>query len=354
MMHDSESLKTRMHAALALLRKPWVMAAGIAVLLLLAGVWSWWHASLYRPIKLATPETVDIRKGTSLGYAAKRLQQRGIIPSARAFKLYARFTGQSSGLKVGEYEVTGGMRPVDVLRLLTSGHARLYRLTIPEGKWASETAELVKQHWPDEAPEFARLVNDPAHWQAKYPFLQGTTLEGYLFPDTYRITVDASAEQIITTMLNRFQTTCWAAYQAAPPKDGRTFYEVLTLASLVEAEAKKPEERPTIAGVYMNRLRKPGWSLDCDAALMYAKGIRVKRLYDSDKLIDSPYNTYPGHRVGLPPGPINNPGLDAFRAALAPADVPYFFYVARGDGSHIFSRTLPEQTMHIRSLRGNN
>ena len=120
------------------------------------------------------------------------------------------------------------------------------------------------------------------------------------------------------------------------------------LASLVEAEAKRDDERATIAGVYLNRLHTPGWRLDCDATLIYARQERVKRLFDADKIIASPYNTY--QRFGLPPGPIYNPGLKSFQAALHPKKVDYYFYYARGDGSHIFSRTLQEQTLNIRRI----
>ena len=329
-----------------------VMISVIVVLIVLVGLSGYVYLNLFRPVRLAQPESVTIERLATLNFVAKRLQERHLIPSATAFRLYARFTHRANKLKQGEYEINNGVTPAGILDLLVSGRARVFRLTVPEGKWASEIAKIYMQpHWPAATDEFQQLVDQPEQWQAKVPFpIKGKSLEGYLFPDTYRFPANATARDIIEKMLDRMSTTCWAAYKADPPRDGRSFYDVLILASLVEGEAKKKDERPIIAGVYMNRLHSQGWMLDCDATLIYAKQERVGRLFERDKEIDSPYNSY--RRQGLPPGPINNPGLDAFRAALHPAKVDYYFYVARGDGSHIFARTLAEQTANIRRVRG--
>ncbi|MHB9024532.1 MAG: endolytic transglycosylase MltG [Armatimonadota bacterium] len=330
--------------------RKWLIAAIILILLLLAvvtvGFWA-----LYRPVKLSAPAIVDIRSSTSFGYVARSLQKRGLIPNAAIFQVYAQLTGQRAKLKVGEYEITSGMRPVDMVKVLVSGRAKAYWLTIPEGKWLREIDSLIAVHWPEAAAEFETLaIQSPKTWQGEVPFpLPMGNLEGYLYPDTYRFTREAGAETIILAMLKRLEQTNWAAYHAAPPADGRSFHEVLVLASLVESEARRDDERATIAGVYMNRL-KIDMKLDCDATLIYARQERVRRVLNSDKKIDSPYNTY--RYKGLPPGPINNPGLASFKAALQPKEVPYFYYVARGDGSHIFSTTLAEQSVAIRQVRG--
>lgn len=307
--------------------------------------------TLYRPVTLDTPATVDIRAGTTFRYVAGKLEERGLIPSAAAFKVYARLTHRDGKLKVGEYEVTDGQRPVDILDTLVTGRAKAYWVTIPEGKWASEVPAYFADHWPEAANEMPALIADAARWQRKGYFpLTGNTLEGCLFPDTYRLPAGASAEQIIGVMLKRFGETCGKAYAAKPPADGRSLQEVLILASLVEAEAKVSAERPKIAGVYINRLEKE-MRLDCDATILYAHGKRLTRVLYRDLEIDSPYNTY--RRAGLPPGPINNPGLASFKAALQPEPGPYYYYVAQGDGSHVFSRTLTEHTAAIRRIRGN-
>jgi UPF0755 protein len=321
----------------------------VLVLLLGIGLAGLAYLGLYRPVQLVEAQTVIIRPSTSFGYVARRLAARNLIPNATAFKVYGIITNRAERMKVGEYEVTSGMRPVDILDLLVSGRAKAYWVTIPEGKWASEIPSLLTAQWDVDETELHRVINETAHWQSTMSFLAGHSLEGYLFPDTYRFEKTATAEQMIATMLKRFQQTCVAAYQADPPTDGRSLHEVLVLASLVEGEARVPEERETIAGVYMNRLAR-GMLLQCDATVLYARQERLRRVLYRDLEVNSPYNTY--RYPGLPPGPINNPGLASFTAALRPAQVPYLYYVARGDGSHVFSRTLAEHNAAIRRIRG--
>ena len=321
----------------------WRWALGIS-LVVLVGAWivSWQvNRLLFRPRAFPKPRTIIVPRNTTLGKIAPRLQERGFIPSAFALRVYARLTHKANRLKAGEYEVSGKISPVALLDLLNSGRVRAFWVTIPEGKWKSEISTYLAPHWPNAAREFPAFVQQPDRWRDRFPFLEGKTLEGYLFPDTYLVGKGASAEQIITTMLKAFDANCWKAYQADPPRDGRTFYQVLILASLVEAEAKVAAERPTIAGVYINRLKK-GMLLQCDASVLYAHGLRLSRVLNRDLTIDSPYNTYV--HPGLPVGPICNPGADSFKAALHPKDVPFLYYVTKGDGSgtHSFSTTLAE------------
>ena len=322
----------------------------LVALLLLAGVLGWiGYRDLYRPVHLSKPETIIVLPRATFSYVARRLQQRGFIPSALVFKLYAGATGHAGKLKVGEYEIKDGQRPVDILEMLVAGRVKMYRMTIPEGKWASEIEKIIAVQGPSPA-DFNALVDNPEQWRNAVPFpLKGDTLEGYLFPDTYYFPRGTTVKQIVATMLATFQAKCWTAYEQHPPADGRSFYDVLILASLIESEAKKTEERPIIAGVYLNRLRK-GMLLQCDATVLYARKERLKRVLNRDLEIDSPYNTY--RYPGLPVGPICNPGLASFDAALHPAKVPYLYYVARGDGSHIFTRTLAEHQAAIMQIRG--
>ncbi len=318
----------------------------LALLISLSGAAYW---ALFRPIPRATAETVNITAKTSLTSLANSLQTRGIIPSAPAFRLYARVTGHTR-IKEGVYSITSGMRPVDMLTVFVGGRSIGTSVTIPEGKWASEIAEILKKNWPDAAAKLPEIVANPQAWAGKVPFpLPANTLEGYLFPDTYHFPPAATAEQITAEMLQTFEEKCWKEYQQKPATDTRTQHEVLTLAALVESEARKDDERAKIAGVYMNRVAK-GMTLDCDATLIYAKRSRVTRVLNEDKKIDSPYNTY-AHK-GLPPGPICSPGYKSFMAALHPEAVPFYYYVAQGDGSHIFAVTLDEQNANIRKVRG--
>ena len=336
--------------------RPWHWVLGSALVVLIgAGIFGWQaNRLLFRPITFTEPLTVIVARHATLRKLAPRLQQEGIIPSAFALRVYARLQHLDNKLKAGEYQVSGSMSPVQILDLLNSGRVISFWVTIPEGKWASEIGTFLAPRWPDAARELPALASQPDRFRGQFAFLEGDTLEGYLFPDTYLVSKGAGGEQIIKGMLKAFEERCWKAYQASPPADGRTFYQVLILASLVEAEAKVPSERPVIAGVYMNRL-KIGMKLQCDASVLYAHRRRLTRVLFRDLEIDSPYNTY--RYPGLPAGPICNPGADSFTAALQPADVPYLYYVAKNDGSggHIFSRTAAEHNAarqkYLQSLR---
>jgi UPF0755 protein len=330
----------------------WYWVLGGVVVLLAAGGYLSLQAKrlIFQPITFKEPHMLIVRRHATLGKLAPELEKKGYIPSAYALRVYARLTRKDGRLKAGEYEISGKMNPAQILDLLNSGHVKAFWVTIPEGKWATEISRYFATHWPDSVNDFPTLVNDAAPWQAKYPFLQGKSLEGYLFPNTYLMSKGASAEQLINTMLRAFRDRCWAAYQANPPKDGRSFYQVLILASMIEAEAKVPSERPIIAGVYLNRLKK-GMLLQCDATVLYAHHQRMTRVLYKDLEIDSPYNTY--KYPGLPVGPICNPGESSFKAALHPAAGPYLYYVAKTDGSgqHIFSTTMAEHQNAIQQLR---
>ncbi|MEI7833431.1 MAG: endolytic transglycosylase MltG, partial [bacterium] len=216
----------------------------LAIIISLSGATYW---ALFRPIPRNAPETVNITAKTTVAGLANSLQEKRIIPSAPAFRLYARVTGHTK-IKEGVYTVTSGMRPVDMLTVFVGGHSIGAAVTIPEGKWASEIAEILKKNWPDAAAKLPEIVANPKAWEGKVPFpLPSNTLEGYLFPDTYHFPPAATAEQITEEMLKTFAEKCWKEYQQKPATDTRTLHEVLTLASLVESEARKDDERAKIA-----------------------------------------------------------------------------------------------------------
>jgi len=199
------------------------------------------------------------------------------------------------------------------------------------------------------AAGFLAAARRPDSFETAAP-IPGDTLEGYLFPDTYRIESSQSERGIIAQMLRRFDRVVWQdLFDGRPAYQGRTISDIIVLASLVEAEAKRDDERPTIAGVFVNRLAR-GQRLECDATVQYALGENRKpRLMHEDLLIESDYNTY--LHPGLPPGPICSPGEASIRAAMSPADVPYLYYVAGPDGSHVFSRTFADHQAAIARLR---
>jgi UPF0755 protein len=224
-------------------------------------------------------------------------------------------------------------------------------LTIPEGYTLVQIAQSLQSSGVTSEQGFleaAKSANVPAGG-VSFPLPQGS-LEGYLFPDTYFLQPDSKPEAAVAKMLANFERKVYVPLKtefassslSLNPEfasSSHSFNEVVILASMVEREAKLPRERPLIAGVYINRLRK-GMKLDCDATIQYALGHHKARLLYSDLTVDSPYNTYV--HPGLPPGPICNPGLDSVRAALQPLQSDYLYYVARPDGSHAFSRTMSE------------
>jgi len=231
--------------------------------------------------------------------------------------------------------------------------AREIRVAFPEGTSIYKMGIILQKtgfkHWR----EFQQLVDQgitaelrARHWKI-FKYIPSESLEGYLFPDTYNFFPDASAESMAEVMLNRFESVVgpfWDRSGAADAK--RSLHEILTLASIVEKEAKKPEERPIIASVFYNRL-KIGMALAADPTVKYALERPSKKVYLDQLAVRSPYNTYKVR--GLPPGPICNPGLDSIKAAVYPAKTNYLFFVAKKDGSHTFSRTWQEH-QRARSL----
>ncbi len=307
------------------------------------------NLQIYTPVKREKAVAFTVKPGDNYRIIATKLQAEKLIQNSIFFLIYVKLSGISTSLKAGEYQITTKMSAADITKLLSSGRTLSEIVLIPEGKWIKEIPDFIAVNSPKAAEKFADEVNDIDKWRKKVSFtIEGDSLEGYLFPNTYLLNKNFTSDDLITAMLKGFEKTCYKEYKDNPPADGRSLHDVLVLASLVEGEAKKPEERPVIAGVYMNRMAAKQ-RLECDATILYALHERLSRVV-RPRDYDSPYNTY---RVfGLPPGPINNPGLASFRAALSPKKVPYFFYMAKGDGSHIFSVTYNQHLKAIRSVRG--
>ena len=295
---------------------------------------------------------IRVEPGASLNDIAALLKTHGCLRSAAAFKLHAIVTGQASELKSGTYEVSSAMSAPQLIAMLAAGRQATATVTIPEGFTLAQIAQRVAEADLADEQQFqaaatARAVADIL--QVNLPE-EVRSAEGYLFPETYHFTLGTGPEKLVARMIlefeKRFITHLWEPL----PSEQRwgSLHEIVTLASLVEEEAQIESERALIAGVLKNRLER-GMRLECDATVQYALGKHRQRLTYSDLQIDSPYNTY--RYAGMPPGPISNPGLDCLRAALKPAHTEYLFYVARGDGSHIFSRTYQEHLAAIRQIR---
>ncbi|HHY47553.1 MAG TPA: endolytic transglycosylase MltG [Firmicutes bacterium] len=303
---------------------------------------------------------VAIPGGASLKDIALLLESRGIIKSAPAFIAYARLTRQDKRLEAGHYRLSANMSVPGIVRMLREGRVATMRFTIPEGFTAREIAGLLSSKGLADQGRFREMVTtlspgdllDPGSPSearllqlARVHGIDSPGLEGYLFPDTYEVEVGASERDIIRLMVKEFIRRVVPEYEASPMSTKVPLREVVILASLVEKEAKAEAERPVIAAIFYNRLRR-GMALESCASVQYLLPRPKARLTLRDLKISSPYNTY--LHTGLPPGPVANPGLASIRAALYPADVDYLFFVSNNDGTHTFSRTYAS---HIKAAR---
>jgi UPF0755 protein len=314
----------------------------------------------FRRSDLTTPagseaETVvfTVEQGESVGQIAARLQSEGLIRDAQLFRLYLRYAKLDSGVEAGQFTLKRTMTaPQIALALQTGKRGDEATLTIPEGRRLEEVAVLVAQQTPISATTFLSLTRSAQAWTAQYPFLAelppGASLEGYLFPDTYRLPADVTAQDLVARLLSNFDRRVTPVMRDKLAAQKRTLFQAVTLASIVEREAAVAAERPTIASVYSNRL-KTGMALDADPTVQYGMATNKgqapwwPQLTQQDyRTAKSPYNTY--LNPGLPPGPIASPGLSSIQAAIEPEQTVYYFFRAscKRDGTHMFSKTLEE------------
>lgn len=306
------------------------------------GALAWRTFSRFAATPHGTPEekVVDIPPGASPRAAVRLLARAGVLSDDRTAWLYVRWIRRDPRpFKAGQYAFAGALRPDEVLDRIHRGEVKLYRFTVPEGLRIEEIAGIVERSGLARAEELARLARDPAFAAAlDVPF---PSLEGYLFPDTYAFAWGTPPRRILEAMVHRFREVLAAAEARRAPTVLLSEREAVTLASIVEKETGRPEERPRIACVFHNRLRK-GMRLQTDPTVMYATFLRTGRWSNNisrkDLLAPHPYNTYT--TAGLPPGPIANPGAAALEATLAPDDCRDLYFVSRNDGTHVFCPDL--------------
>ncbi|MEJ2154793.1 MAG: endolytic transglycosylase MltG [Desulfobacteraceae bacterium] len=324
-----------------------IFAAAFIALLVLA----WQGISLYqyahRPTSAdGAEEIVAVAPGEKFTALAAKLEQRGIITQASKFIRLALIKGVDKKLKSGEYPLTATMTPVEVLDVLVSGKSYLYRLTIPEGFTLRQIAEQVAAIGLGDAEKFIALATSAEY--AATLNIEADTLEGYLFPDTYYFPKSASEDTIIRQMADRFNEQFIPKWRLRAKDLNRSIHEIVTLASIIEKETGDPSERPIIASVFHNRLRKR-MRLESDPTVIY--GIpdfdgNIKRIHLATP---TPYNTYKIR--GLPPGPIANPGREAIKAALYPAKTDYLFFVSKKDSTHQFSTNIRDHQKAVRKYQ---
>ncbi|HUP01366.1 MAG TPA: endolytic transglycosylase MltG [Gemmatimonadota bacterium] len=324
-------------------------AAWVAVLVALLGLSAigalWW---LSRPPSEASGTVIiDVEPGTTVRTLGRRLAAEGVIRSPLLFEAWLRIGGDARRIQAGTYALPLDRTLPAIAGILVEGRTLLASVTVPEGLRLEETAGRAARALGIDSAAFAAAASDPA--LADSLGIEAGTLEGYLFPETYRVAPDIGPRDLARVMVAHFRRVFTPAWQARADSLGRSIHEIVTLASIVEEEARIAAERPVIAGVFWNRL-EAGMLLEADPTVQYALGGHRERVLYEDLEVDSPYNTY--RNTGLPPGPIASPGRASLEATLYPDSVPYYYFVATGeDGRHAFSETFAEHLQKIRALR---
>ena len=294
-------------------------------------------------------QLVDVPPGEGTRAIGDRLTAAGVVRDALTFRAALKMSGNARRLKAGQYRFDRPKSMLEVIDKIARGDVDLLSVTFPEGLTVAEMAAIFEARGFGPASTFISAAKDASAIQALDP--SARDLEGYLFPDTYALPRQAPASRAVRAMIERFQQVLTPQVRAAAEARGLTVRQLVTLASIVEKETARGEERALVAAVYSNRL-KVGMGLQSDPTVIYAlqqAGKYTGNLRRDDLHVDSPYNTY--RFAGLPPGPIAAPGKAALEAAANPAEVDYLYFVSRNDGSHEFARTLDEHNRNVQKYQ---
>ncbi|SHI68860.1 UPF0755 protein [Dethiosulfatibacter aminovorans DSM 17477] len=293
-----------------------------------------------KPVAIEDSSTVvlTVPTGTTPGGIGDILYDNGLVSDLTVYKVYLKLNGRGSLFKAGDYEMSRSMSLDEICSLLENGSNvnRTINITVREGLTIIEAAEEINEQLSIDKDRFLSLCDDVEYFSHEYEFLKSEnikSLEGYLYPETYNVYLDSDEETLIRRFLDGYQSI-YDSYMADNIDDINDLNRIMTMASIVEGEALKDSERPAISSVFHNRIEL-GWKLESCATVQYALGERKPRLTYDDLEIDSVYNTY--LYEGLPPGPINSPGLESIKAALNPEETDYLFFLAKGDGFHYFT-----------------
>ncbi len=295
------------------------------------------------PIRVVIPE------GSSMRVAAESLEAARLISTSTGFRLYGRIAGNDRSLKPGTYLIKRGTPWPEIMEALVGGRGLVRSVTIPEGLALTQIADIVVKALDVSRDSVLVAAKDTA--LLRRLSVPTPTLEGYLFPATYAFPEGTDTRLAVSEMVRRFEQEWDPKWGARLAELAMTRHQIVTLASIIEEEARLPRERPIISAVYHNRLRI-GMPLQADPTVQYARGIHAERVTFKDLEINSPYNTY--KYPGLPPGPISSPGGESLRAALFPDSVDYLYFVAYPDGHHEFRRTLDEHNAVRAMLRADS
>ncbi|MHB8125124.1 MAG: endolytic transglycosylase MltG [Desulfitobacteriaceae bacterium] len=326
-----------------------LIRSGLFIFLLFAGgLGLWWHWAVKPCSATGNTQLFAVLPGTTPNLVAKELEQRNLIRSASVFCYLARTRQQNFKLLPGVYYISSTMSPESIIdRLLKGPDVESARVTIPEGYNTEQIINLLVEKGLGTKESFTKIIVSESF---PYSFLKGAPvgvhrLEGFLFPDTYFFEKGNSPRAIIDTMLQRFNHELTPETQKQLGNLKVSVRDWVTMGSLMEKEAKEEVDRPLIASVFYNRLKK-GMPLQIDATIQFILGTPKPKLLIADLQIPSPYNTY--LHMGLPPGPIANPGHASLQAILNPARTEYFYYLAKNDGYHVFAKTFEEHLLNQR------
>ena len=294
----------------------------------------------------AKPTHLKIAPGMSSMGIANQLAESNIIQNPWAFLFAAHLSGATHRLQMGSYRLSGAMSVPQIIDRLKNGKVITHQFVVPEGLTVRQIGKLWEKAGFGTATAFDEAAKDPK-WQQKYE-IEAETLEGYLFPNTYQFPDGATPDVIVKIMLDESKRRWTDKFCNAARSLNFSRHEVITLASIIEAEARVSDERSLVSAVFHNRLRR-GWKLQADPTALYGLGNPDRPPRAADLRTDTPYNTY--IYKGLPPGPICNPGMASILAALHPASVDYMYFVAIGEGRHHFSKTLREHQNMINRIK---
>jgi UPF0755 protein len=329
-----------------LLRRRWLLGGAIALLVLSnAAAAVVWRA--LTPLASDAPEVIfRVEPGQPLAAVTRNLEIEGLIRSSLATEWLARLRGLAGELRSGEYRLSPALRSGQILEKIAEGRVATWEVALPEGFNAVQIGERLAQTGLVDFDAWLAAVHDPT--LATALGVEGGTLEGYLFPETYRLPRGLAAAQVAKVMVEQFHAV-WQPIAPLAAERGLSMREVVTLASIIEKESGVPEERPLIASVFQNRLARR-MRLESDPTVIYGipdfdGNLRRRDLENTE----NPYNTY---RISaLPPGPIASPGAEALRAVVEPAESDYLYFVSRNNGTHIFSRTYREHVIAVNEFQ---
>jgi UPF0755 protein len=323
----------------------------IVLTLLAGGAVAWLYVRVNQPYRgyESSEQFVDLPPGSGSMAIAQRLVASGVVRDLTTFRTAIWMSRQGRHLKAGEYRFDRPMTPFEVIDKIARGDVYVVTVTFPEGLTAAEMAAIFEAHGLGPAASFKTAARNGSLVRALDP--GATDLEGYLFPETYALSRHADAAKLVAQMVSRFEHVFTPEMRAAAAARHLSVRQAVTLASIVEKETARADERPLVAAVYATRLRI-GMPLQCDPTVIYAltkAGRYDGNIHKADLSYDSPYNTY--RYPGLPPGPIASPGRASLEAAVHPADADYLYFVSRNDGSHEFARTLEEHNRNVRKYQ---